>query len=306
MFPASCDSSLAAPCDSKCINGTLLWHHACRCIRQWLVGFSNTCPTCRAIVITSPTAVGSPPRPEAPDALMPANTAGAAQPASQSQLQDGRSSLDAEDVTVCPPPPHAASATTSAAGASSPSGGTSIISTNRIVTSILAELCTALSLPTPPLALSLGPRAGLGIGSWDPGPGPGEDGDGAANTLGDTPLIAQQPSEGVELSVDEDAEERGLTLDCGSAGGCEDAGCASANTLDDPTYRKLQLMFRYTDSLMPACPPLCFIVKGDGAPSPLHLLFLCICCFLTHVDATGVTLGRRARQPRRPWRGGWP
>ena len=238
---------------------------------------------------------------------MPADTAWAAQPVSQ--LQNGRSSLDAEDVTVCPPSPHVAAATTSAAGASSPSGGTGIVSTNRIVTSILAELCAALSLPTPPLALSPGPRAGLGIGSCAPGPGPTpppwEDGDEAASAgipSGDTHLV-QQPPAGVEVCVDEDAKDRSDAADCGSAGSCEDAGCASANSFDDPTYRQLQSMFRCADSLTPGMSSLSVLLSNGWSAKPICFLRV---CFLTHVDATGVTLGRRARRLRRPWRGGWP
>ena len=105
--------------------------------------------------------------------------------------------------------------------------------------------------------------------------------------------------------MDEDAEERSLTAEepsltaeCGSAGSCEDAGCASANSLDDPTYRHLQLMFRYMDSLMPGVSSLpAFIVSKGWSAKPL-----CI----TYAAAAGVTLGRRARRLRRPWQVGWP
>lgn len=168
-----------------------------RCIRQWLTGFSNTCPTCRAVAI-------------------PTTSTTTDLTAGPFFLPDRSSRAES--------PPHTSPAAPMVAGHTtqgmreSPLRNNGVISTNRIVSSILAEVCSTLSIPAP----STVPARQSHISAVGP----------ALECL-DCGEIRENSSSALSESDSQITEESDIGL-----------GCAAANTLDDATYKQLQTMFK--------------------------------------------------------------
>ncbi len=190
-----------------------------RCIRQWLTGFSATCPTCRAAVaVSSPHHAPVSPI-TSPSAAGPINVQG-----TSATDDDGRPS---DAATLGSGDQVAAAAPMTLPSLSVPS----TISTNRIVSSILAELCATLTLPPPSLTSPTVPTTSLRAAAASERTG-GEEGQ--TTPVTDRPALAR--------SASGPSEEEGATVDI--PGVVPERGISAANSLEDSTYCELQRMYR--------------------------------------------------------------
>jgi len=201
-----------------------------QCIRQWLTGFSNTCPTCRATVSASSpstSAAGSFSHDDAPvltAAEFSTSDLGGSPPQTPIDPSDAsRSNLDG--------------------GPASPTRqNRGIISTNRIVSRFLTEVFSTLSIhQTPSSVLSLAmPSVDVSAGGDSAlemaiPSSPSKETNGS-NSVSETSYHTSG-SHSSRQHQHQGTAEPGY----GSVG---EEGCAAANALDDPTYKRLQTMYR--------------------------------------------------------------
>ncbi|GAX75104.1 hypothetical protein CEUSTIGMA_g2548.t1 [Chlamydomonas eustigma] len=252
-----------------------------RCIRRWLTGFSNSCPTCRASVInpqpshipSSATTVhailADPMHQTLSDAHDSEEPAGEGQ---QEVCQHG-SGVGIRSNLMPPPPLLSLEDPDSDSGGHAPGPGASnipspsTVSTNRIVSNILMELCAALSIsprdsnlaiPVPNLPSVL-PESTSPLSASTSSTHQNEariKGDALtrasekakSETYNSTvripsykTVLASTDSHQVESASGQNSNR---ALSTASEEHSLDQGRSSANTLEDPTYCHLQNMFR--------------------------------------------------------------
>ena len=218
-YPQVCSEELEVGASVLWLPCSHIFHE--RCIRQWLTGFSNTCPTCRATVI--------------PAAPAPAPAGGA------SLVADNESGVAQLDV------PTGDAATLLDAGRAPLMGNRGVISTNRIVSSIMAEVFSALSIPPPPsllpsMIMSLEASTGhrdstrpIDVASPIPSPRNEADGGKDVAVVSQTSFLQSESADALQQDSQDTVEDSDIK---------GEAGCAAANTLDDPTYKRLQMMYK--------------------------------------------------------------